>query len=66
MAHYHGSENWREKMHEIIFEADTPAGKLFDEVLIVCIIASVLVIMLDSVDSLNQRFSHIFYGESAH
>ena len=61
MAHYHSLGNWREKIHEIIFEADTPAGKLFDVVLIVCIIASVLVVMLDSVDSLSQRFDHIFY-----
>ncbi len=61
MAHYHDSKNWREKIHEIIFEADTPAGKLFDEVLIVCIIGSVLVVMLDSVDSLNEKYSHLFY-----
>ena len=40
---------WREKMHEVIFEADTPAGKAFDVVLIVSICLSVAVVMLESV-----------------
>lgn len=61
MAHYHDSKNWREKIHEIIFEADTRAGKLFDEVLIACIIGSVFVVMLDSVDSLNEDYGQLFY-----
>ena len=53
MSQNQTAENWRDKIHEIIFEADTPLGKLFDVVLIVCIIASVLVVMLDSVDSIG-------------
>ena len=61
MSHNHDSENLRDKIHENIFEADTPAGKLFDEVLIVCILASVLVVMLDSVDSIGQRYKQLFY-----
>ena len=35
---------WREKMHEVIFEADTPAGKAFDVVLIVSILLSLSLI----------------------
>ena len=35
---------FRHRLHEIIFEADTPAGKLFDIVLILSIIASVVVV----------------------
>ncbi|MCD4786758.1 MAG: hypothetical protein K8R09_00900 [Desulfobacterales bacterium] len=30
---------YRETLHEIIFEADTPAGKLFDIILIVSIVS---------------------------
>lgn len=41
-------------LHEIIFEADTPAGKLFDVVLILCIIASVAVVMLESIKSIRD------------
>jgi len=54
--------NWRNRLHEIIFEADTPAGKLFDVALIVCILVSVLVVMLDSVASINRRFGTQLYG----
>ncbi|HAA75279.1 TPA: ion transporter [Candidatus Latescibacteria bacterium] len=49
----------RRRLHEIIFEADTPAGKAFDEVLIVSIVLSVIVVMLDSVASVSAR-----YGET--
>ena len=40
---------WRHRLHEVVFEADTLAGKAFDVVLLVAIVASVAVVMLDSV-----------------
>ena len=40
---------WRERLHEVIFEADTPAGKAFDVVLLVLILGSILAVMLESV-----------------
>lgn len=46
----------RERLHEIIFEADSPAGKLFDIMLIVSIVLSVIIIMLDSVASLQAQY----------
>ncbi len=42
------NRSWRDRLFEIIFEADTPAGKWFDIALIVVILLSVLVVMLDS------------------
>lgn len=50
----------RQKLHEVIFEADTPLGKIFDILLIVAILASVLVVMLESVKSLDQRYGALF------
>ena len=50
---------WQEKLHSIIFEAETPAGKLFDVLLIISILTSVLVVMLDSVSVINSRHGHI-------
>ncbi len=47
---------WRAKAFEVIFEADTPAGKFFDLALIAAIFLSVLVVMLDSVASIHVRF----------
>jgi voltage-gated potassium channel len=52
---------WREKLHEIIFEADTPVGKLFDELLIVTIILSVIVVMLDSIDWIRDDYEGLLY-----
>ncbi|MDP3936590.1 MAG: ion transporter [Deltaproteobacteria bacterium] len=53
---------WRDRLHEVIFEADTPAGRAFDLLLIVSIIASVLAVMLDSVQSINARFGAELYA----
>ena len=52
---------FQDKTHEIIFEADTPLGKLFDVVLIGLIILSVITVMLDSVQDYNTRFGALFY-----
>lgn len=48
--------NWKTKLHEIIYEADTPAGKLFDVVLLITIIASILLVMLESVNSIDAKY----------
>ncbi len=56
------ARNWRDTLFKIIYHADTPAGKLFDVLLIVFILASVLVIILDSVDWLHQKYGPIFYA----
>lgn len=47
---------WRKKFFEVIFEADTFAGKLFDVVLMINIILSVTVVMLHSVESVRIRY----------
>src|SRR5688572_15932637 len=48
--------SWRARWHEVIFEADTPAGKRFDIVLLVLILLSVLAVCLESVHSLRQDY----------
>ena len=40
---------WRARAHEVIYEADTPSGKAFDVALIAAILASIIVVMLESV-----------------
>ena len=54
--------SWRKKSFEIIFEADTPAGKWFDIVLIICILLSVTVVMLDSVSSVGSKYGKLLYA----
>ncbi|SCX90766.1 ion transporter [Desulfoluna spongiiphila] len=52
---------FRHRLHEIIFEADTRAGKWFDVILILSILASVLVVMLDSVSAFSARYGAYLY-----
>lgn len=54
--------SWKEPIYNIIFEADTASGKYFDLGLILAIIASVTVVMLDSVHSLNVTHHRTFYS----
>lgn len=50
---------FRDRLHEIIFEADTPAGKAFDVALLLFILLSVLTVMLESVASYADRFGSV-------
>jgi voltage-gated potassium channel len=45
---------WRARLHEIIFEADTPAGRGFDLALLVAIIVSIVAVMLESVAAIRR------------
>ena len=51
---------WQKKLHEIIYEADTPAGKWFDIVLLLFILASILFVMLESVPGLPKAWYSFF------
>lgn len=48
--------SWRHRLHEIIFEADTRAGRAFDIALIWCIVLSVGAVMLESIESIRLRY----------
>ena len=47
-------------LHEIIYEADTPEGKLFDVLLLFLILLSVFVVMLDSITVFHQNYRYLF------
>jgi len=49
-------KGWRSELHEIIFEADTFAGKAFDWVLFACISLSVLVVLLESISDIRLAY----------
>jgi len=52
----------RHRIHEIIFEADTPGGKAFDIVLILLILISVLAVMLESIEPLSSGRREILWS----
>jgi voltage-gated potassium channel len=51
--------NPRERWYEIIFEADTKEGRLFNVVLLVCILASIGIIILESVAGIREDYGSI-------
>lgn len=53
--------NWRSKIHEVIYEADTPSGKLFDIILLFLIISSIVLVMLESVSTIDLKYHNLLY-----
>ena len=51
--------NWRLLLHEVIFEADTPAGKFFDVALILAIILSIIAVMFESVAEIRNEHGQL-------
>src|SRR5690606_37694031 len=54
------SHSLKHKLYGIIFEAETPAGKVFDIMLLFLIVASVIVVSLESVVSFRRDYLHFF------
>ena len=58
------SKKLKKQLYEIIFEADTFAGKLFDIILLIVIFFSISLVMLESIDSINAKYNTFFnYSE---
>jgi voltage-gated potassium channel len=53
---------WRRRMHEVIFESETPAGRAFDKVIVTAILVSVAVVVVDSVASVNRAHRPLLNG----
>jgi voltage-gated potassium channel len=51
----------RQRLHDIIFQHDDPAERAFDVVVIAAIVLSVVVVMLDSVESIAARYGNVLY-----
>jgi voltage-gated potassium channel len=54
------ARGWRRTLFSVIFESESKPGRLFDLILIAVIIASVVVVILDSVQAVHQRWGHVF------
>jgi voltage-gated potassium channel len=52
--------SFREKCYEVIFGTQTKAGKRFDLILLCVIVASILVVFLDSIQELHQEYYVLF------
>ena len=52
----HRPAAWRRHLHAVIFEAKTPVGKAFDILILMLIVLSVIVVMLDSVAEIHNKY----------
>ena len=52
-------ENLKQKLYDIIFEADTRAGKMFDILLLILISISVGLVMLESVPEIKNNYNEL-------
>jgi len=52
--------SWQQRLHQVIYESATPAGKLFDISLLLLIISSIVVVILDSNRNLHQSYGNMF------
>jgi len=55
------SKTWKIRLHEVIFESNTTAGKVFDICLFISILTSIAIVMLDSISSLHIRYEKTFF-----
>lgn len=55
------NKGWKNRVHEIIYEADTPMGKWFDILLFILIILSVLLVMLESVKGIDAKYHRTLF-----
>lgn len=56
----------KQTLYDVIFESDSPAGKAFDVLLILAILASVVVVMVDSIPAISQELRRaMWYAEWA-
>ena len=49
-------KDWKAKLHEIIYGTDTKEGKLFDIILIITILLSIVLVMLESIKSFDEKY----------
>ncbi|GAX59567.1 kef-type K+ transport systems, predicted NAD-binding component [Candidatus Scalindua japonica] len=53
--------NWRDVLYDVIFKADTVPGKSFDVALIVIIALSVITVIINTVDTIDQKYGHFLH-----
>ncbi len=46
-------------LYEIVFEADTPAGKAFDIILLIIVLFSAVIVMAESIETVYEKY-HVF------
>ena len=51
------NQDWRQRLYVMVFQSDTPAGRRFDTTLLLIIMASLVVVILDSINSIHRNYA---------
>lgn len=51
---------WRERLRIIVFQSDTKPGRRFDKILLLIILCSLLVAIIDSIESVHRQYADLF------
>ena len=54
--------SWREQLFIIVFKTDTAAGRRFDSILLLIILASLVTVVLDSIDAIHRDYAGLLAG----
>ncbi|WP_404938728.1 ion transporter [Pseudomonas sp. JDS08PS003] len=52
-------DNWRQRLYVMIFQTDTMAGRRFDTTLLLIILASLVIVILDSIDEVHSNYADV-------
>ena len=53
------NNDWRQRLYVMVFQSDTVAGRRFDGILLLIILASLVIVMLDSIDQIHQNYANV-------
>ena len=53
------NKDWRQRLYVMVFQADTPAGRRFDTTLLLIILCSLVVVVLDSINSIHRDYADL-------
>ena len=52
------NQDWRQRLYVMVFQTDTAAGRRFDKTLLLIILCSLVIVVLDSIDSIHRNYAH--------
>ncbi len=53
------NKDWRQRLYVMVFQVDTPAGRRFDTTLLLIILYSLIIVVLDSIDSIHRDYANL-------
>ncbi|KAF1030498.1 MAG: Cyclic nucleotide-gated potassium channel [Pseudomonas sp.] len=53
------SNNWRQRLYVMVFQSDTKAGRRFDSTLLLIILASLVIVILDSIQQVHDNYADL-------